>query len=173
MQSRTKWLLAAMMFLQYAVWGAWTPILGATLTSRMHAKGTEIGMIYGVLWLACIITPFIGGQLVDRLMSSQVYLGLAAIVCTVSAAMMSQQQTIGGLANWMWVWSLAFAPTLGIANAIVFYHLGKERTSATQQERDFLRNPHGGNCWLDCGWDSADGLFESAYKSAERQMGAF
>lgn len=137
MQFKAKWLLAAMMFFQYAVWGAWTPILGATLTSRMHATGTQVGIVYGVLWLACIITPFIGGQIVDRLMSSQVYLGLAAILCTVSAFMMSQQQTFNGLIGWMWVWSLAFAPTLGIANSIVFYHLGKENTSATQQERDF------------------------------------
>src|SRR2546425_7155236 len=46
-----------------------------------------------VLWLACIITPFIGGQLVDRLMPSQVFLGLAAILCTGSAWMRSEEHT--------------------------------------------------------------------------------
>lgn len=130
--------LGAMMFFQYAAWGAWTPILGATLTARIpHITGVQIGTIYGVLWLACIITPFIGGQIVDRLMPSQVYLGLASVVMTVSAYMMATQQNFNTLTAWMWVWSIAFAPTVGIANSIAMYHLGKEGTSPATQERDF------------------------------------
>lgn len=137
-----RFKLGAMMFFQYAVWGAWTPIIGATLTSRMHATGAQVGAVYGVLWLACIITPFIGGQIVDRLMPSQLYLGLAGIVCAVSAYMMSTQHSIGslfsgGLISWMWVWSIAFAPTIGIANSIAMYHLSKEGTDSDVQERDF------------------------------------
>ncbi len=134
---RLRIMLGAMMFFQYAVWGAWTPILGATLAGRMHATGAQIGLVYGVLWLACIITPFIGGQIVDRLMPSQVYLGLAGAVCAVSAYMMSIQHSFSGLITWMWVWSIAFAPTIGIANSLVMYHLGKEGTSPEVQERDF------------------------------------
>lgn len=135
-------MLSAMMFFQYAVWGAWTPILGATITGRMHATGAEVGAVYGVLWLACIITPFIGGQIVDRLIPSQIYLGLAGVVCAVSAYMMSTQQFIGGvfsggLITWMWVWAIAFAPTIGIANSIAMYHLNREGTSSEIQERDF------------------------------------
>lgn len=139
---RTRIMLSAMMFFQYAVWGAWTPILGATITGRMHATGAEVGAVYGVLWLACIITPFIGGQIVDRLIPSQIYLGLAGVVCAVSAYMMSTQQFIGGvfsggLITWMWVWAIAFAPTIGIANSIAMYHLNREGTSSEIQERDF------------------------------------
>ena len=137
---QTRILLSLMMFLQYAVWGAWTPIIGATLAGRMNATGVEIGAVYGVLWLACIITPFIGGQLVDRLMPSQVFIGIAAIICAGSAWMMSQQQTFGGVILWMWVWSLAFAPTLGIANSLAFYHLNKEKAAGedlTERERTY------------------------------------
>ncbi|MBC7526946.1 MAG: MFS transporter [Chthonomonadaceae bacterium] len=131
--------LGAMMFFQYAMWGAWTPILAATIQSRLHASGVETGYIYGILWLACMITPFIGGQLVDRYLPSQGFMGIAAVVCALSAYMMATQQTISGLGGWMWVWSLFFAPTLGISNSIVFYHLSKENTSAATQERDFSR----------------------------------
>jgi len=138
MKSTTRFLLMAMMFLQYAVWGAWTPILGATLGGRLNASGAEIAAVYGILWLACIITPFIGGQLVDRYMSSQVFLGIASGVCTVAAYMMANQQTIGGLMMWMWVWALFFAPTLGITNSIAFFHIAKGSTkSEAEQERDF------------------------------------
>ena len=129
--------LGAMMFFQYAVWGAWTPILGATIASRMNASGAEIGAVYGVLWLACIITPFIGGQIVDRIMPSQVYLGLAGLICAGSAYMMSTQTTFSGLILWMWIWSIAFAPTIGIANSVAMFHLSKEDTTPEVQERDF------------------------------------
>ena len=77
--------LGAMMFFQYAMWGAWTPILAATILSRLHASGAETGYIYGILWLACMITPFVGGQLVDRYLPSQGFMGIAAVVCALSA----------------------------------------------------------------------------------------
>ncbi len=137
MRARPHLPLAAMMFLQYAVWGAWTPILGATLTTRMNATGAEVGAVYGVLWLACIITPFIGGQIVDRLMPSQIFLALASLICVGAAWMMAYQHTVSGLIGWMWVWSLAFAPTLAITNSIVFYHLGLAGGTEARQERDF------------------------------------
>jgi len=137
MSSKTRWMLAAMMFLEYAVWGAWTPVLGATLASRMHATGAEIGVVYGVLWLACIITPFIGGQLVDRYLPSQIFLGVAHLIGAYAAWMMSQQTDIGGLVTWMWVWSLLFAPTLGITNSIAFHHISRGGSSEVKQERDF------------------------------------
>ncbi len=129
--------LGAMMFFQYAVWGAWTPLLSATLGGRLHATGTQVGAVYGVLWLACIITPFIGGQLVDRYISSQVFLGIAAAICSGAAWMMSQQSEVSGIINWMWVWALFFAPTLGITNSIVFHHLSKEELNEEKRERYF------------------------------------
>lgn len=153
MQSRAKWLLAAMMFFEYAVWGAWTPILSQTITKRLHATGVEVGGIYGVLWLACIITPFIGGQLVDRLMPSQIFMGIAAVVCTFAAWMMSQTHDMGHLTVWMWVWSLAFAPTLGITNSIVFYHVSRNKENEAQQERDFSVIRTAGTLgWIVAGW---------------------
>lgn len=129
--------LAAMMFLEYAAWGAWTPVLGATLDKRLHATGAETGAIYGILWLACIITPFIGGQLVDRLMPSQTFLGIASLLCAGSAWKMSQAHTVAEMMPWMWIWSLAFAPTLGITNSIAFHHIGRLGASEEDQERDF------------------------------------
>ncbi|MBW3623025.1 MAG: MFS transporter [Armatimonadetes bacterium] len=132
-----RWRLSLMMFLEYAVWGAWTPILAATLVDRLNATGMQIGAVYGVLWLASIITPFIGGQLVDRYMPSQIFLGVAALVMAAAAWMMSLQDSFGGIIGWMWVWSLAFAPTLGITNSIAFHHLTRADATQAEQDRDF------------------------------------
>jgi nucleoside transporter len=132
-----RWRLAAMMFLEYAVWGAWAPILSETLGSRLGASGVQIGAVFGVLWLACILTPFIGGQLVDRYMPSQIFLGVAHLIGAYAAWQMSIQTDIGGMITWMWVWSLLFAPTLGITNSIAFHHISRAGGTEVQQERDF------------------------------------
>ena len=137
---RLRILLSAMMFFQYACWGAWAPLLGATLGNQaglFKATGTQIGNIFGIIWLACILVPFIGGQLVDRLMPGQVFMGIAAAVCGGSALMMAQQTTVAGLVPWMWLWSIAFAPTVGIANSICLYHLGRLGLSEAKREKEF------------------------------------
>ena len=145
---RTRVLLGAMMFFQYAAWGAWAPVLGATLGSPdgiFKAPGAAIGAIFGILWLACIVVPFVGGQLVDRKVPGQLFMGVAGIVCAGSAYMMSSQTQVGdmigglipvsGLGLWLVVWSIAFAPTIGIGNSITLHHLGQEEGS-TEAERE-------------------------------------
>ncbi|MBB6052320.1 MFS transporter [Armatimonas rosea] len=148
---RLRLLLGAMMFFQYAAWGAWAPVLGATLGSAegpFKASGSLIGAIFGVLWLACIFVPFVGGQLVDRTIASQKYMGISALFCALAAWMMSQQTSTGnllpeifpiiptgGFALWLVLWSVAFAPSIGIGNAIVLHHLAKE-TDTTEAERE-------------------------------------
>jgi nucleoside transporter len=163
--------LAAMMFLQYAVWGAWTPVLGATLASRLNATGAETGAIYGALWLACILTPFIGGQLVDRVMPSQVFLAIAHLVGAFAAWMMAGQTQIGGVASggmltWMWVWSIFYAPTLGITNSIAFHHISLGGRSEREQERDFAVIRTAGTI----GWIVA-GAAHSAYLTWKQNQG--
>jgi nucleoside transporter len=126
-----------MMFLQYAVWGAWMPVLSATLVGRLNATGDQIGNVYLMIWAACIITPFIGGQLVDRYMPSQVFLGIAHLIGAAAAWAMAYQTDISGITLWMAIWSLVFAPTLGITNSIAFRHLNQPGTTAVERDRDF------------------------------------
>jgi nucleoside transporter len=137
MRSAPRIPLAAMMFLEYAVWGAWMPVLGATLAGRLQASGQDIGNVYLMIWAACIITPFIGGQLVDRYMPSQVFLGVAHLIAAGAAWMAANQQSIGGMMLWMGVWSLLFAPTLGITNSISFHHLNRPGTTEVERDRNF------------------------------------
>jgi MFS family permease len=143
-----------MMFFQYAAWGAWAPVLGATLGNPdgiFKADGSLIGAAFGVVWLACIFVPFVGGQLVDRAIPSQLYMGASAVVCAGSAWMLSQQTSIGAaipaffplfptgtFALWLILWSVAFAPSIGIGNSICLYHLSREEgTSEAERERVF------------------------------------
>ena len=54
--------LCLMMFLQYAIWGAWMPVLSAYLDG-VGFSGTMIGLIYCLLPLGILLSPVTGGQL--------------------------------------------------------------------------------------------------------------
>ena len=133
---RRRILLSLMMFGEYAVWGAWMPILSATLVGR-GVRGDDVGLIYGGLWLACIITPFIGGQLVDRRMSSQKFLGISHLLAAFAAFWMSRQTTTTGYLIGLLVWALLYAPSLGITNSIAFHHIDRAGLPEAAKEREF------------------------------------
>ncbi|MDX1934061.1 MAG: MFS transporter [Capsulimonadales bacterium] len=125
--------LSAMMFLEYAVWGAWMPILSATLTNR-GIPGTQIGTIYGIMWLACIAAPFFGGQIADRFMPGQWFLAASHLLAAGAAWILSLQTGAESIMLWIGIWSLLFMPTLAVTNAIAFHHI--ERTGGTEGERE-------------------------------------
>ena len=73
MSAKTR--LGIMMFLQYAIWGAWAPVLSAYLLDDLGFSGTQTGLIFALLPLATVIAPFIGGQVADRYFSSEKVIG--------------------------------------------------------------------------------------------------
>jgi MFS family permease len=68
--------LGVMMFLQYAIWGAWAPVLWRELTGLGFAQ-SEVGWIFSLLWLACMLAPLTGGQVADRWVATERVLGVA------------------------------------------------------------------------------------------------
>jgi len=115
--------LSLMMFLQYAIWGAWTTALGAHLLDTLGFSGKQTGLIYGCLWLGCMIAPFIGGQFADRLMPTQVFLALAHLIGAVFLYLTAVQTEFGAMWVWMFLYSLCYAPTLALTNSICFHNL--------------------------------------------------
>ena len=152
--------LAGMMFLEYAVWGAWMPILSATLINR-GIEPAQVGYVYGALWAACLVSPFLGGQLVDRRMPGQIFLGLSHLLAAGAAFMTAQQTNPQQLTLWMFVWALLFAPSLGITNSITFQQVERIGGSEAQRERDFSWIRAAGTV----GWIAAAVLL-TAYMSA-------
>jgi len=138
MRTRLLLQLGLMMFLQYAVWGSWMPILSGTLNSRGIAPD-QIGNVYAAMWATCAISPFLGGQIVDRFMPSQIFVGISHLLAAGAAFMMSTQTEAGGLIMWMAIWGLLFSPTLAITNAIAFFHIDKIETEESLRERTFAR----------------------------------
>ena len=63
--------LSVMMFLQFAVWGAWFSVLGNYLGALKFSPG-DIGLIYGTMALGTIFAPLFVGQIADRYFPSQI-----------------------------------------------------------------------------------------------------
>lgn len=125
-----KLRLGTMMFLQYAIWGAWAPVLSAYLKETLGFTGLQFGVIYSLLPLATIIAPFISGQIADRYFASQKVVGFLQLT---GGALLVFVSSVTNYRTMMWLmlfYCLLYAPTLALTNSIAFINL-------KDPERDF------------------------------------
>ncbi len=115
--------LSVMMFLQFAIWGAWFVVFNVYCKETLHFSGTQIGSLYGTMALGAILSTMVAGQVADRFISSEYlmagcHLGGAALLYA-----MGHVHSYGEL----WWISLAYAllynPTLAVSNSIAFAHI--------------------------------------------------
>ena len=52
-----KTRLSAMMFMQYAIWGAWLPLLYPYLTKHLKFTEGQVGNIFAVGAIGAILSP--------------------------------------------------------------------------------------------------------------------
>ncbi len=124
-----RFRLGLMMFLQYAIWGAWYPVLSAYLQSTLGFNGTQVGVIYSLLPLATIISPFIGGQFADRYFSTEKVIAVVQLLGGVFLIYVSKLTNYSTMMWVMFIYTLLYAPTLALTNSLAFHHLsdtGKE-----------------------------------------------
>jgi nucleoside transporter len=123
--SDTRIRLAAMMFFEFFIWGAWAVTLGTYLDSSLGLSGAQIGLIYGTTAIAAIISPLFVSFIADRRYPSErVFSAMhfAGAVLLYSASETTQFVALYGL---LLAYSLCYAPTLSIANGISFRHLNE------------------------------------------------
>src|SRR5437868_10307130 len=63
--------LCIMMFLQYAIWGAWAVSISGYLGGTLGFSGGEIGAIYATTAIAAMISPIYIGYLADRIFATE------------------------------------------------------------------------------------------------------
>ena len=118
------WLrLSVMMFLQFAVWGAWFVVLGRYLEKGLGFGGAEIGSIYGTMAFGAIFSMMFAGQLADRVMASEY---LMAIFHLAGAGLLFVLARMTGFNEFWWVafaYALVYNPTLAISNSIAFANI--------------------------------------------------
>jgi len=115
--------LSAMMFMEYAVWGAWAPVLAARLLGPLKMSGKQTGWIYATLPLASMVSPLVGGELADKYVDMGWILVVAHLIGAVLLFAAARQSRFAPLFVVMLLYSLCFAATIPLVNALMFRHV--------------------------------------------------
>jgi len=133
--------LSIMMFLQFAIWGAWLPLLWNYLSGHLGFDGPRIGEIFMVGGIGAIIGPFIAGQIADRYFNTEKFLGICHILGGILIWQLSWIDTYAMFLVFSLLYSLIYAPTLALTNSLSFHHL-------PDRDRDFGKI----RLWGTVGW---------------------
>lgn len=149
MSGELYFLLSGMMFLQFASWGAWAPVLGAHLLGPLRMSGKQTGWIYATLPLACVISPLVGGQIVDRWLPTEWFLAGAHLLAALFLWTAAKKTSFVGMFLAMGFYSLLYAPTLALVNSLAFHHL------PNPDQQYFWVRVWGSIAWVLAGWTLA------------------
>ena len=129
--------LSVVMALEYAVWGAWMPVLAARLLGPLRFSGKQTGWIYATLPLACIISPLISGQIADKWLNAEWILAGAHLIGALLLLIAAVQTRFAVLFVVMFLYSFFYAATLPLVNAVLFANV----TDAAWQGKVFMWAP--------------------------------
>lgn len=133
--------LSAMMFLQYAIWGAWLPILYPFLLGHRGFSQAQCGVILAGGAVGAIVGPFLAGQVADRHFATERFLGVSHLVGAVLVWFLARTEDFHGFLRLSVLYGLIYAPTLALTNSLAFHHL-------PDRDRDFGRI----RLWGTIGW---------------------
>ena len=150
--------LSALMFLEYAVWGAWAPVLATRLLGPLKMSGKQTGWIYATLPLACMFSPLVAGQLADKYFDTGWLLAIAHFAGAVLLFVAIRQKTFGRLFVVMLLCSTCYAATLPLVNGLMFRHLPDAKLSP----KIFI--------WAPVAW-ALIGYFLSGWRSLRKSEG--
>ena len=122
--------LSFMMFLQYAIWGAWLPLLWPFLHDYRGFSSGDIGWMFMAGGVGAIVGPFIAGQVADRWFNTEKYLGLSHIAGAIVVWQLADVESYWVFFGISILYSLIYAPTIALTNSLAFHHM-------PDRDRDF------------------------------------
>lgn len=115
--------LSLVMFLEFAVWGAWAPVLAARLLGPLGLSGKQTGWVYGTLPLAAIVAPLVAGQIADQWINTEWLLAAAHLIGAVLLFVVVRQKKFVPLFVAMLLYSCCYAATLPLVNKMLFTYV--------------------------------------------------
>jgi len=111
------------MFLQYAIWGAWLPILWPFLADHRGFTAAQIGNLFAVGAIGALVAPFVAGQIADRFFATEKFLGLSHLAGAVLVWQLAAIESYAGFLGFTIAYSIIYSPTLPLTNSLAFHHL--------------------------------------------------
>ena len=125
MEPKLYFALSFAMFMEYAIWGAWMPVLAARLLGPLKMTGKQTGWIYATFPIACIFMPLVSGQLADKYVNTEYILAIGHLLGAACMYVAVRQTKFKNLLVVMFCYSLCYCATLPLVNSLMFHHLGK------------------------------------------------
>jgi nucleoside transporter len=117
--------LSIMMFFQYAIWGAWLPLLFQYVFHHLQWTPDEFGIIAALGACGALVAPFISGQIADRYFSTERFLavshGAGGVLVWLLATLEPNDFTLFCIISFFY--GMIYAPTIPLTNSISFHHL--------------------------------------------------
>ncbi|MBM4113044.1 MAG: MFS transporter, partial [Phycisphaerae bacterium] len=115
--------LSVMMFLQYAIWGAWLPILYPFLMGHRGFSLEKTGLCLSAGAIGAIFGPFIAGQLADRNVATEKLLAASHLIGAALVLSLAYVDAFPVFLVLSALYGFVYAPTLALTNSLAFAHL--------------------------------------------------
>lgn len=115
--------LSIMMFFQFFVWACWMVPIATYGPAARGFTGAEMGWIFSTTAVASIISPLFVGFVADRLFATEKILAVLHLIGGVCLILAGLQTTFWPLFGFLMVSTLAFMPSLALANSLTFRNL--------------------------------------------------
>ena len=133
--------LSVMMFLQYAIWGAWLPILYPFLMGHRGFSLSQTGSILAAAAVGAIVGPFVAGQFADRYFRTERFLAVSHLLGAGVVWFLASTADYRSFLIVSLLYGVIYAPTLALTNSLAFHHL-------PDRDRDFGKI----RVWGTIGW---------------------
>jgi MFS family permease len=122
--------LSALMFMEYAVWAAWMPVLAARLLGPLKMSGKQTGWIYATLPLASIFSLPFAGLLADKYVDARWILAFCHAIGIVLLFVAARTTKFKPLFLVMLLYSMLYGASLPLVNHVMFRHLEEANVQA-------------------------------------------
>lgn len=116
-----------MMFLEFAVWGAWLPVATPYFQGQkpigLGFTGGQSGILFALMPLCSIIMSPWMGQLADRVFNTEKMLAILHLASAVFLVALSRQTNFVGTLICLLLHCIAFSPTIPLSTSICLHHL--------------------------------------------------
>lgn len=120
MNSRIRYQLSTMMFLEFFIWGAWFVSLGTFLELNLSATNQESGRVFSTQSWGAIIAPFIIGLIADRYFNAERILGVLHLCGAALMYGMYQSGSVSEFYPFVLGYMVLYMPTIALANSVAF-----------------------------------------------------
>lgn len=123
-----RWRLSVMMFLQFAVWGAWFVVfsnycMAPTSNGGLGFDGAQTGSLFGTVALGAIFSTLFAGQLADRVLSSELLMAIFHLLGGLLLVGMATIHSFGALWWTALAYALMYNPTIAISSSLSFHNV--------------------------------------------------